>query len=171
MWRWPADLAAVSDTKAFRAECGCSARRVTLSDEGGKRGIRSGCAGSSGPACAAAIPALSFDHQRRSWAWPREGTIPIILVPDVASCDKAPCRCGHRGRCQLTGGVERSFFACPDRRRRESRRAGSCRLFRGATRHSVSAIIAETLVVLLAMIAASSCSCSCSRARRVAPSL
>lgn len=104
-----------------------------------------------------------FDHQQTVvGVAPPEGTIPIILVPDVASYDRLhPAACpGIAADAQLTGReVERSFFAYLPNRPAQGRAAVqeeklSPLGFVVQTRHSVSAIIAETLVVLLAIIAA-----------------
>ncbi|HOJ22454.1 MAG TPA: cache domain-containing protein [Armatimonadota bacterium] len=103
-----------------------------------------------------------FDHQQTVvGVAPPEGETPIILVPDVASYDRLhPAACpGIAADVQLTGReIERSFFAYLPDQPGEGAGAQKGKLpalgFVVQTRHSVPAIVADTLVVLLAMIAA-----------------
>ncbi|HOQ28491.1 MAG TPA: hypothetical protein PLH36_07115, partial [Armatimonadota bacterium] len=103
-----------------------------------------------------------FDHQQTVvGVAPPEGETPIILVPDVASYDRLhPAACpGIATDVQLTGReIERSFFAYLPDQPGEGAGAQKGKLpalgFVVQTRHSVPAIVADTLVVLLAMIAA-----------------
>ena len=147
-------------TRRRSAQCGCSARRYTLSDERREEaGIRSGCAGSSGRLRGGHdYRHYPFDHQQ-TVVGAAGGTIPIILVPDVASYDRLhPAACpGIAADAQLTGRSGTQLFAYLRIARRRRAAAGEEKLSLGfvvQTRHSVSAIIAETLVVLLAIIAA-----------------